>query len=96
MSRGHVVHKVQREPEGIVELEQNVAGNAILLFRFDPGDGLVQQGKTGGECCGEALLLEEHQLGHVLPAVNELGIGLAHLVHDRAGQFEQEGLRRCR
>ena len=89
---GHVVHDVQREAVGVVQLERGFAGNDLLApvgegvhFLFKHGEALVEGG-------GEALLFLAGHAGHEVGAGAQFGVVLAHDFHDLERGLVQERL----
>ena len=87
---GQLLRQVEREAEGVIELEDLVAGKdrAALL----PGlpDDLVEEAQARRKGEGEALLLGLADLGDVLDRGQELGIGVLHDVGDPPDELEEE------
>ena len=87
---GQLLRQVEREAEGVVELEDLVAREDGAALVPGLADDLVEEPETGRKGVGEALLLGQADLGDVLDRAEELGIGVLHDVRDAPDELEQE------
>ena len=74
-----ILGQVEREPEGVVELEGSDAVEHVA--RLEVRRLLFKNGQTASERLEKALFLEPHRFGNHGLAGNEFRIGLAHLRH---------------
>ena len=81
----HVLRQVEREAEGVVELEGDLA---LQRAAGAQAPGLVvEQLEAGAERPLEARLLELQRLGDQRLGADQLGIGIAHLLHQGRHQL---------
>ncbi len=80
----HVLGEVEREAVGVVELEGDLAGEG--LARAELRRLLLEQLEAAIERLLEARLLEPQRLRDQRLGAHQLGIGLAHLAHQRRHQ----------
>ncbi len=90
LNADRILGEVQGEAVGVIELESHVAGEDAAVGQAR--GGLVQQGDAAAKGGAEALLLlaqglDDHRLGAA-----QLGIGLAHLLHQGGDQAVHQGL----
>ena len=85
----HVLRQVEREAERVVELEGDLALERAA-GRQAPGL-VLEQLQAGAERALEARLLELQRLGDQRLRAHQLGIRIAHLVHQRRHQLVDHG-----
>lgn len=89
---GDVPRQVQRKAVGVPQAEGRVAGQHRLAARLDRGHQLLQQGQAQIQGAQEALLLVLDGRQDEVGPLAQIGVGIAHLVDDRAADLVQEGL----
>ncbi|GAB1387898.1 hypothetical protein MASR1M6_00780 [Rubrivivax sp.] len=83
--------EVQREAEGVVQLERGLAVDLLRAL----GERRFEDLHAVGDGLEEALLLDLQHFGHAHRLAAQLGVGLAHLGGQRQHEFMEEGLARA-
>ncbi|OPZ59193.1 MAG: hypothetical protein BWY87_01126 [Deltaproteobacteria bacterium ADurb.Bin510] len=89
---GDVLGQIEREAEGIVELEGGFAGDDLAAFKFKLVHDIGQQTQTLVEGLEETLFLGQDDLLDEVAALLEFGVGRSHLVHDLERHLVEEAL----
>src|SRR5262245_27327536 len=84
--------EVEREAEGVVELEDFNAGNRADAGLPQPGDNTLKSFKSDSDHCREALFLRLDDTHHVISCADQVRVSILHLIHDETRQFVEEWL----